>query len=253
MAKPRPSIKTLDPHADMTSSAVVEKIWKDFCGRFQIAQTCVPLFAENSECSVMTREIGKKPVRLVLQRSEAMESRVVQIAQQLIDDYNERPRGEREFDGMLYMMGWKEDGVFLPLYVGKTETLGRKDDGGLSENIRGLPTSRSKMKFARWGDNYQYHIGDLSSWVLPESHGAHKKKQRKYKLWADTLFEPKSCKLKRPTYFWATAWKPTETSVWEELGPTTLAVSEYLVIGLAGKISPKHLLNRDGIPRQLPE
>ena len=79
MAKPRPSTKTLDPHADMTSSAVVEKIWKDFCGRFQIAQTCVPLFAEDSEGSVKTREIGKKPVRLVLQRSDAMESRVVHV------------------------------------------------------------------------------------------------------------------------------------------------------------------------------
>ena len=42
-------------------------------------------------------------------------------------------------------------------------------------------------------------------------------------------------------------------SVWEEFRPTALAVSEYLVIGLAGKISPKHLLNRHGIPRQLSE
>lgn len=237
----------------VTSSALVEGIWKNFCDRFQIVGTCVPLFEEDSAGNVKTREIGEKPRRPVLQRSQAMESMIVRIAQQLIDDYNNRPHGKREFDGMLYIMGWKEDERFLPLYVGKTETLGRKDDGGLSENIRGLPKSRSKMKFARWGDNYQYHIGDLSSWVLPEGHQAHQKKQRKYKLWADTLFEPKSRRLKRPTYFWATAWKPTETSVWEELGPTTLAVSEYLVIGLAGKISTKHLLNRDGIPRQLPD
>ncbi len=87
------------------SSAVVGKIWKDFCDRFQIAATCVPLFAQDSKGNVKTREIGQKPGRLVLERSEEMELRVVQIVQQLIDDYNKHPHGEREFDGMLYMMG----------------------------------------------------------------------------------------------------------------------------------------------------
>ena len=232
----------------VTSIDEVEGIWDRFSARFAIADTCVPLFATDSEGNVQTREIGRMPPRPVLRRSEPMESLVVQIAERLIDDYNNP--GARKFDGMLYLMGWKEAGRFLPLYVGKTETVGRNDDGALSENLRGIPKSLSRMKFARWGDNYQYHIGDLSSWVLP-GHEAYKKKQRKYERWAKTLFEPGSLRLRQATYFWATAWRPTDTSVWEQLGPTTLAVTEYLVIGVAGKISPKHLLNRDGIPRQL--
>ena len=239
--------------ASVKSSSTVQGVWDRFSVDFQIAETCVPLFEEDRDGNVMTKMIGVTRRRPVLQRSQAMESMVIEVVQQLIDDYSTNPLGEREFDGMLYMMGWKEDERFLPLYVGKTETLGRKDDGGLSENIRGIPTSRSRLIFARWGDNYQYHIGDLSACML-EGH-AEDKKQRKYKRWAETLFEDKgkSLKLKRPTYFWATAWRPMETILWEELGPTTLAVSEYLLIGVAGKISPQHLLNRDGIPRQIPE
>ena len=36
--------------------------------------------------------------------------------------------------------------------------------------------------------------------------------------------------------------------VWEELGPTPLAFLEYLLIGVAGLVSPR-LLNREGIAR----
>jgi len=236
----------------MEASAEVLAIWDKFCSGFKITDTCVPLFEVDNDGNVKTKKIGKTLRRTVLQRSQRMESMIVEIARQLIDDYtnhNDNPDMERAFDGMLYMMGWKEEGRFLPLYVGKTETLGRKDDGGLSRNIRGIPTSQSRTIFARWGDNYQYHIGDLSACVL-EDH-AEDKRQRRYQRWAKTLFrdEGKSLKLKKDTYFWATPWRPAKTSVWEELGPTTLAVSEYLLIGVAGKINPDDFLNRDGVPR----
>lgn len=226
-------------------SDTVQRIWDEFSNRFDIVENCEPLFATDSEGNVETVMIGQRPRRPVLKRSEEMESMVLRVAGQLVADY-ESP-GERQFDGMLYMMGWKKAGRFQPLYVGKAETVGRNDDGALSANLRGLPGSRSRMKFARWGDGYDYHIGDLSSCVLP-GHETHSKKQRKYERWATTLFEPGSCRLYRPTYFWATAWRPTDTAVWKELGPTTLAVTEYLVIGVAGKVSP-NLLNRDGVTR----
>ena len=74
---------------------------------------------------------------------------------------------------MLYMMGWKEVGKFVPLYIGKTETIG-KGLGNLSANITNL--HKDKSKFARWGDNYQYHIGDLSACVL-DGHEESKKTQ----------------------------------------------------------------------------
>ena len=55
-------------------------------------------------------------------------------------------------------------------------------------------------------------------------------------------------KLRRPIYFWATAWDKSMTGVWEELGPTSLAFLEYLLIGVAGRVSPV-LLNREGVGR----
>ena len=38
------------------------------------------------------------------------------------------------------------------------------------------------------------------------------------------------------------------TGVWEELGPTSLTFLEYLLIGVAGRVSPV-LLNRVGVGR----
>ena len=85
---------------------------------------------------------------------------------------------------------------FVPLYIGKTETFG-KGDRNLSANVRNLKSDRSK--FARWGDNYAYHIGDLSSCVLPDH--SETKRTAKYQAWADTLFVPGTLRLKRPVYF----------------------------------------------------
>jgi hypothetical protein len=240
-------------------SEEVKKLWKKLCGDLHVNRR-VPLFAtEEDGLTARTKMIGNPPQRPILQRSHEMEQTVIGIAKELVDDYNrhkDNPQVDREFDGMLYMMGWEEDGEFLPLYVGKTETLGAKGDGRLSENLDRVHKGGNKRNFARWGDNYAYHIGDLSACVL-EGH-AEKTMQRKYRSWAKVLFTEESLrlqrpKLKKPTYFWATPWRPTQTSVWEELGPTTLAVSEYLVIGVAGKINPKYLLNRDGVPRQFLE
>jgi len=70
------------------------------------------------------------------------------------------------------------------LYIGKTETMGKRN-GNLSVNITNL--TRDKSKFARWGDNYAYHIGDLSAVAVkgyPDD-----KKTIKYKAWAESLFK----------------------------------------------------------------
>ena len=238
-------------------SKELKELWAKICDKLHVEKR-VPLFAEDGAGNIKTTTFGKPPQKPVLQRSDEMEQKVIDIAKQLVADHNshkDNPDLERQFDGMLYMMGWEEeDGGFLPLYVGKTETLGRKGDGGLSVNLKGVDKDQNKGYFARWGYNSDYHIGDLSAWVLP----GHKedKRQRKYKRWADTLFRPESIpslkpRLERRTFFWATAWEPAKTSLWEELGPTTLAVSEYLVIGVAGKVSPEYFLNRDGVPRDL--
>lgn len=237
-------------------SPEVKRLWKKICDEFDIAKTRVPLFKADAARYVKTDTIGRTLQRRVLLRSDEMEDMIVGIAKQLIDDYEkhkDNPEAKLEFDGMLYMMGWEVAGGFQPLYVGKTETLGSKY-GILSANLTNVNKGQNKGKFARWGDNYQYHIGDLSACVL-RGHKP-KTKQKKYKRWAETLFTEQSMntlkpRLKHDTFFWATPWKPLRTTIWQELGPTTLAVSEYLVIGVAGKISPKDFLNRDGVPRPL--
>ena len=135
----------------------------------------------------------------------------------------------------------------MPLYIGKTETFG-KGDGNLSANLLNIRTDRSK--FARWGHNYAYHVGDLSACVLP-GHSPDKV-TKKYSEWAKTMFaEPRGAErvLKQQVFFWCKAWNPAHVGIWEELGPTSLAFLEYLLIGVAGRMSP-NLLNREGIERR---
>jgi hypothetical protein len=156
--------------------------------------------------------------------------------------------GKRGFDGLIYCIGWRERDRLVPLYIGKAETLG-KGDGNLSANLKNLATDRSK--FARWGDNYAYHIGDLSACVLPGHEPG--RRSGKYQSWARTLFEevPSATpRLRQPVYFWARAWNPSHVGVWEDLGPTPLAFLEYLLIGVAGMVSPV-LLNREGLARMV--
>ena len=142
---------------------------------------------------------------------------------------------------MMYLL--RNDKV-LPLYIGKTETIGR-GQGNLSENIRNL--SRDKSKFARWGDNYAYHIGDLSAVVLPGHEAT--KLTRKYQDWGSSLFvntQVENPKLKEPVFFWTKAWKSVDAGIWKEFGPTKLTFLEYLLIGVASSAFPDLLLNIEG-------
>ena len=213
-------------------------LWEKFCTRFNVVCDAVPLFAVDDHNNVEVKKVGKTQ-RLVLVRSQDCESMIMAAGDQLVPDWMS---GARKFDGMLYMMGWKRSGGFMPLYIGKTESTGRL--GGLSVNIANLRTDKSK--FARWGDNHAYHIGDLSACVLPGYDDG--KKVPKYRAWADRLFQEGTATLREPVYFWATVWDRTQAGIWEEFGPTSLAFLEYLLIGVAGGISPE-LLNREGLSR----
>ena len=215
-----------------------QAIWDKFCTRFSIAESCVPLFATDADGNVQTKTIGKDQ-RPILVRSDDCESMILSVTSLLVDDWE---NNAHQFDGMLYMMGWKQEGKFVPLYIGKTETFG-KGDRNLSANIKNL--HKDKSKFARWGDNYAYHIGDLSACVLA-SH-AEEKKTQKYRSWADCLFT-QGAQLRQPVYFWAKAWKPAHIGIWEDYGATPLAFLEYMLIGVAGQISP-NLLNLEGLAR----
>ena len=227
------------------SEGSAHRIWRGFCDRFQIAKDCVPLFDLASDGTVSTKTIGRgSSARKVLIRSKEMETMVLREVAKLEEDWSAQ---RHKLDGLIYIVGFRHLDGYIPLYVGKAETLG-KGDGNLSANLKNIQVDRSK--FARWGDNYAYHVGDLSACVLPGH--APDKQTAKYKDWAELLFESlgEQPRLKEPIYFWARAWNPSHVGIWEEMGPTSLAFLEYMLIGVAGRVSP-NLLNREGIGREI--
>jgi hypothetical protein len=210
----------------------------------KIASEGVELFDTDDDLCVKVREVGQRSKRLLLTRNPMMEEMVMSGADQVVDDHDRR---ETAFDGLIYMMFWLDEGSeVLPLYVGKTEKFG-KGAGNLSANITRL--RGSKNKFARWGDGYQYHIGDLSAVVLGHDPS---KVSDKYCEWADRLFvelpatPPEKPQLKRMTYFWMKPWSNAEVGPWEDFGATNLTFLEYLLIGVASTAYPELLLNKEG-------
>ncbi|MCE9557640.1 MAG: hypothetical protein K8R88_01690 [Armatimonadetes bacterium] len=175
-----------------------------------------------------------------------MESMIRSQCAILLADWNSK---SHEFDGLIYMIAVEEEGQVVPLYIGKAESFGR-GDGNLSANVKGA--MRETSKFARWGDNYAYHIGDLSAVALPGHHERHQ--TQKYGEWASTMFEAfplDELRLVKPVYFWAKAWPKNETGIWEDFGPTRLTFLEYLLIGVASAAFGNRLLNREGRNRSL--
>ncbi len=138
----------------------------------------------------------------------------------------------------------KSSDKIIPLYIGKAETIGI-GNRNLSANIKGL--NRDRSKFARWGDNYAYHIGDLSAVILPDHQPG--KVNKKYMDWANAIFDdfpsPKP-KLKQKVFFWSTVWSKSTVGMWERFGATRLTFQEYLMIGVASACYPDILLNREG-------
>ena len=199
------------------------------------------LFDADNSGIVVTKEIGQRNRRHVLCRSSDMENLVVSEVDKLVSDWE---GNAHQYDGLIYMMYLLRNCKVLPLYIGKTETIGR-GLGNLSANIRNL--SRDKSKFARWGDNYAYHIGDLSAVVLPGHDTT--KITRKYQEWGRSLFadtQVENPKLKEPVFFWTKAWKSVDVGIWKEFGPTKLTFLEYLMIGVASSSFPELLLNVEG-------
>ena len=218
------------------------QIWKDFCAVHAIDKYGVHLF-ETSNGIVQTKRYGVDQ-RLILKRSIEMESVVIDQVSLVLEDYI---KSNGVYDGLIYMMYWKDNQIIIPLYIGKSEKIGRI--GNLSANIANI--EKNKQYFCRWGDNYAYHIGDLSASILSGHHPS--KLVNKYRRWAEKLFLQFPCEepvLRRQTFFWIKAWKKEDISIWKEYGATSLTFLEYLLIGVASDIFPDYLLNSDGVNRQ---
>jgi hypothetical protein len=217
--------------------------WNSFCEEHDILDKGVPLFQCVGD-KVDVFPYGNNH-RIILKRSQEMETLVVNEVEKVISDFKV---GSNTYEGLVYLMFWKEGNGVVPLYIGKSEKYGRKG-GNLSANIENIRNNHSK--FCRWGYNYDYHIGDLSA-VVCEGHPENKIRS-KYRKWAETLFESfptSSPDLKRQTYFWITAWKLGDIAPWKEVGSTSLTFLEYILIGLASSIFPGTLLNEEGVNRE---
>jgi hypothetical protein len=217
-------------------------IWQKFCSEQRVEQEAVPLFAEKNG-RIEVQRIGNDG-RPVLCRSREMEAMVEREVGLVAGDAS---LGGDEYDGLIYLMCTIDKGEITPLYIGKTEKFGL-DGGNLSVNIKNIATDRTK--FARWGNGYAYHIGDLSAVVLP-GHSP-KKQTKKYRAWADSLFEEyptEAPKLRQPVYYWGKAWRRNSEGPWAEIGETPLAFLENQLIGVASLAFPETLLNSLGVNR----
>jgi len=216
----------------------LRKIWDDFCRQNHIADEGKPLF----ECvggRVSTKEIGWKPKHKVLVRSSEVDIYLIKTAVSLREDYDGK---DGKYEGILYLMFRKQGRKVVPLYIGKTEKIGRK--GELSNLLKG-----SSPK-PRWDDGPDYHIGGLSTCVCPGYTGKRVKKH--YRTWATSLFlktpsgQPR---LRHKVFLWLRLWKVGEVGLWRDFGATSLCLQETLLINVAHVLHPDDLLNTEGILR----
>ena len=217
------------------------QIWNQFWEKQNISKVGVNLF-DGAE-TVSTSEIGRDRKRSILRRSAEMNQLVISEVKKVLEDYR---NDSRIYDGLIYMMYRTDQDQIIPLYIGKSEKYG-KSEGNLSVNIKNI--ARDFSKFSRWGDNYAYHIGDLSAVVLGHEDIY---QNYKYKRWATALFESYPTdqpKLKFPVKFWIKAWQSDEVGIWKDFGTTNLTFLEYLLIGVASKLFPSDLLNSEGVNR----
>jgi hypothetical protein len=222
-------------------SAAKLSLWDRFCAEHRIADRGVPLFAATSDGSVEVFPYGRDG-RPMLRRSATMDAMVVETVDAVLG------ANPADAEGLIYMMHrLDERGRVMPLYVGKAGRHGRSGTA-VSANIASIRANTSR--FARWGYNYAYHMGDLSAAALPGHSAA--KVQPKYARWARRLFRDGSAaapRLSVEARFWCAAWGPRSPNIWREFGACPLAFAEYLLIGVAGLLFPGDLLNDEGVNR----
>jgi hypothetical protein len=219
-----------------------EEIWNQFCVSQDILRNGQPLFECDSSLKVKTRKIGKTNYRTVLCRSQAMETMMISETDKLVADLAQQ---SFQYDGLIYMMySLDQSNLIVPLYIGKTETVG-KTPQKLSVNLENL--HHDKSKFARWGDSYAYHIGDLSAAVLLDH--SPDKINHNYRVWASSLFvttPTDNPTLKAPVFIWAKAWGHEDVGIGKQHGSTHLLSLKDSMIGVASVVFPTILLNRQG-------
>lgn len=136
-----------------------QEVWDEWVEQYAGGDDYVPLFETDSEGIVQTIAYGRDG-RPILQRSDEMEALLRSEGAKVVDDWKD---SDDTYEGLIYMMYTLDRATLIPRYVGKAGKYGR-DGEGLSANLRNIRTNSSK--FARWGNGYAYHIGELSAALL---------------------------------------------------------------------------------------
>lgn len=219
-----------------------EEVWNQWIDQYIENEKPVPLFETNDHNEVKTKRHGRDN-RPILRRSRQMEARLREEGWKVVEDWKDT---DDTYEGVIYLMYTLDGDTLIPRYIGKAGKYGR-DGEGLSANLKNIRTNNTK--FARWGNGYAYHIGELSAAVLYH----HEKEQvnrgkdpiGKYQKWADALFEPETRRLREPVYFWTKAWRTEDTGPFYGF-ETSLESLEYNLINLASDLYPDQLFNSEG-------
>ncbi|WP_144901724.1 hypothetical protein [Halobellus captivus] len=236
-------------------------LWESWIDRYVDSDDPTPLFATvdgdgersgdrlgddatDGPLTVALTDYGTRRKRPVLTRSDAMNARLFDAVETVVEDHERR---EGDYDGIVYLMYGLDGSRVIPYYIGKSGMFGRAD-GRLSANLRNI--SETGGKFARWGYGDAYHLGDLSAAVLDACDDIdttnHSDPKGKYRRWAAQLFEPRTHRLRQPVYFWVSPWDRSE-GPYPDTYPY-LAELEYQLVGIAYELFPETLLNTEGVP-----
>jgi len=224
-------------------SVTKREVWDDWVSKYVDTGDPVPLFETDEEGVVQVKAHGQDD-RPILERSQEMEELLATEGRKVVEDWQ---HDDDTYEGVIYLMYTLDGETVVPRYVGKAGKYGR-DDERLSANLKNVRTNRSK--FARWGDGYAYHLGELSAALLDHHDDSSVNRdddpRGKYQAWADALFEGDSRTLREPVYFWVRAWREDDTGPFYGF-ETSLEALEYYLIDLASDLYPEYVLNTEGV------
>jgi len=236
------------------SSDIILKKWMRWCDKY-ITKREIPLF-DFDEINNQLNTTKRKNGDIILIRNSKME---MILEDEILKIYNSYTNKKQDYgyDGLIYLMYTypkylnefnlkvNNEKEIIPIYFGKTETIGV--NGKYSENIKGVHNGSNKSKYARWGDNSAYHIGDLSD-VLYENEKS--ENSNKYLKWAEFLFKKRVMRgkdkviLKFPIFFWAKAWHKDDEGLILNL-PCSTCFLERQLIAISNILFPEIILNEN--------
>lgn len=134
--------------------------------------------------------------------------------------------------GFLYVMHVGEGENWRPLYIGKAECLGVRQE--VSAKLANIRTNLGF--FDLWGYDSAYHIGELSHAVFGKAFQTYMGKPKKsYLRWAEALFQTLSPPvLREPVNVSLMPWRESSREPSRLLNRVDAAEYELIALGSAG-------------------